>query len=206
MVTPSPTIDRPSDYVYFNDDFDDTTSGWPTLSASTVITNYESGFYRIWVNVDEIKDVTAINGELEYPDARIEVSTTNYGIMDNALGIICRYKNETNYYFFVISNDGYFGIGKKVNNNDIPDYLYGDSMVPVADVPDGYINTDLNRLKAICDGNTLAFYVNDTLLASVTDDSLTSGWVGLIASSMSIPEVDIHEVDVHFDDLVVAKP
>jgi hypothetical protein len=205
MITPSPTIDRPSDYVYFNDAFNETTSGWPTLNAITVITNYQSGIYRIWVNLDEIKDVTAINGELEYPDASIEVSTTNMGVLDNALGIICRYKNEKNYYFFVISNDGYFGIGKKVNN-DIPVYLLpdgspDDSMVPVDDVPGGEISTGSNRLKAICSGNTLAFYVNDILLRTVTDNSLTSGWVGLIASSMGTAGVD-----VYFDDLVVAKP
>jgi hypothetical protein len=198
MVTPSPTIDRPSDYVYFNDDFDDTTSGWPTLSASTVITNYDtdSGRYRIWVDVDEIKDVTAINGELEYPDARIEVSTTNKGVLDNALGIICRYENEENYYFFVISNDGYYGIGRKVNSI-FPFYLTGENNM----VEGGDILTDSNSLKAICSGSALSFYVNGTLLASVTDDSLTSGWVGLLASSMGDPGVD-----VYFDDLVVAKP
>ena len=196
MITPSPTIDRPSGYIYFNDYFDDTTSGWPTLNASTVITNYDNGRYRIWINLasEEAIDISAVNGELNYPDAIIEISTTNIGVEDNAYGIICRYKDEENYYFFEISGDGLFGIGRIVKGNVI--ILTGGSMQESDN-----IDPVSNYLQAECNGSTLIFDVNDKLLASVTDNSLTSGWVGLIASSMGAVGVD-----VYFDDLVVAKP
>jgi len=194
MITPSPTIDNPSGYIYFQDAFNESTSGWPILNATTMITNYESGIYRIWSNTINIH-ATAVNGKLSYPIARIEVSTKNIGDLNNDFGIICRYKDENNYYYFVISSDGFYGIGKIVNGADsiiIP----GGSMQP-----SDFINTDSNRLVAICNDSTLTLYVNDNLLAEVTDNSLTSGWIGLIASRYGI-----EGVDVYFDDLLVAKP
>jgi hypothetical protein len=40
-----------------------------------------------------------------------------------------------------------------------------------------------NRIRAVCVGNTLSLYVNDQFLATATDDTYSSGQVGLAASA-----------------------
>ena len=201
MITPSPTIDRPSGYIYFQDAFNESTSGWPTIIGSTIITNYQDGFYRIFVNIIDtttgIEDVTAINGNLNYPNARIEVKATNMGESDNAFGIICRYWDENNYYYFVISSDGSYGIGEKVNGVD--SIISGEGYMQQSE--DIRLDSNSNHLVVFCDGSALTLYVNDNLLAEVTDTSLTSGWVGLIASSFRTAGVD-----VYFDDMQISRP
>ncbi|MCJ7533135.1 MAG: hypothetical protein MUO64_19200 [Anaerolineales bacterium] len=201
MITPSPTIDRPSGYIYFQDDFNDSTSGWITTGdnlSDEYIIKYDAYGYRITVKIPD-KDVPTFNPKLIYTDARIEVSATNINqvISDNSFGIICRYTNNDNYYYFVISSDDQYGIGKKVNGDD--SIISGEGYMQQADfkLPD----SDLYRLVVFCDGSALTLYVNDNLLAEVTDTSLTSGWIGLIASSYSTAGVDIY-----FNSMQVLKP
>ena len=201
MITPSPTIDRPSGYIYFQDDFNDSTSGWITTgdnSSDEYIIKYDAYGYRITVKIED-KDVPTFNPKLMYTDARIEVSATNTNqdVLDNSFGIICRYTNNDNYYYFVISSDGLYGIGKKVNGAD--SIISGEGYMQQADfkLPD----SDLYRLVVFCDGSALTLYVNDNFLAEVTDTSLTSGWIGLIASSYSTAGVDIY-----FNSMQVLKP
>ena len=133
-----------------------------------------------------------------YTDASIEVSATNTNldISDNSFGIICRYTNNDNYYYLVITSDGFYDIGKNVNG-------VVDSIInPGGSMQQLNINLDpTNHLVAVCNGSTLTLSVNNNLLASVTDSSLTSGWVGLIASSY-----DYEDVIIRFNDISVAKP
>lgn len=56
-----------------------------------------------------------------------------------------------------------------------------------------------NHLRAVCVGDYLALYVNDTLVAEATDDVFTSGQVGLAASA-----ANRLGARVEFDDLTVA--
>ena len=60
---------------------------------------------------------------------------------------------------------------------------------------------DVNNLRADCNGDTLAFYVNGFKLAEVQDSTLTHGDLGLLAGTFDQPGVDIV-----FDNFVVLKP
>jgi len=200
MITPSPTIDRPSGYIYFQDDFNNSTSGWITTGenfSGDYIIEYDADGYRITIKIQD-KDVPTFNPKLMYTDASIEVSATNTNldISDNSFGIICRYTNNDNYYYLVITSDGFYDIGKNVNG-------VVDSIInPGGSMQQLNINLDpTNHLVAVCNGSTLTLSVNNNLLASVTDSSLTSGWVGLIASSY-----DYEDVIIRFNDISVAKP
>jgi hypothetical protein len=57
-----------------------------------------------------------------------------------------------------------------------------------------------NHLQAVCAGNYLAFYVNETLVAEATDDTYAQGQVGLVASAANRLGTRIE-----FDDLTVSQ-
>lgn len=186
--------EQPSN-VLFQDDFSDPSSGWDQISAEDGITDYIDGAYRIYVNSTNT-DIWS-NPGLNFSDAQIEVEAEKIGGDDNNdFGIVCRYKDTNNFYFFVISSDGYYGIGKILEGEQL---LIGDeSMPPSEEINQG---NGTNHLRADCVGDTLRIHVNGVLLAEHQDDSFTSGDVGLLAGSFDNPGTDIH-----FDNFIVRQP
>lgn len=181
--------------VLFKDDFSDTSSGWDRVNVDEGITDYENGIYRIWVNT-ESTDVWA-NPGLNFTDTVVEVEATKVGGPDdNDFGIICRYENESNFYSFIISSDGYYGILKVLDGEQI--LIGADEMLPDDAIKQGNAT---NTIRADCVGSNLTLYANGTQLASVQDNSFSSGDVGLLAGTFSEPGTDIH-----FDNYVVRQP
>jgi hypothetical protein len=181
--------------ILFQDDFSDPSSGWDKVNVSDGVTDYTDGVYRIYVNTSNT-DVWS-NPGLSFTDARVEVDATKVdGADDNDYGVICRYQDSENFYFFVVSSDGYYGIGKVVAGKQ---QLIGvDSMPPSEVIKKG---NDTNHLSAECVGSSLSLSVNDQSLAQYDDTEFTSGDVGLIAGTF-----DTTGVDIHFDNFVVSKP
>jgi len=185
----------PAGEILFKDDFSDPLSGWDQISAPTGETNYDGGSYRIWVN-EPYTDLLA-NPDLNFKDVRIEVEATGGGPDDNVFGVICRSNPAGDrYYFFVISSDGYYGIGK-VDGAD-QKLLSAEMMMPSETIRQGKLT---NLLRADCIGDRLTFYVNNQKVAEVQDGAYTQGDIGLTAGSFGKQGVDIH-----FDNLTVAKP
>jgi len=185
----------PARDVLFQDDFSDPNSGWDRLSTENGLTDYQDGIYRIYVNATNT-DVWA-NPGLNFTDTVIQVDATKVaGDDDNDFGLICRYTDSDNFYFFVISSDGYYGVGKIIAGDQ---QLVGmESMPPSEIINQGQAT---NRLRAECVGSTLRLYVNGELLAETQDTDFSSGDVGLLAGSFTVPGTDIY-----FDNLVVSKP
>jgi len=115
---------------------------------------------------------------------------------DNDFGVICRYQDVDNFYFFIISSDGYYGIGKTVDG--VQELIGTDQMNPDDAINQGDAN---NHIKADCVGSHLVLHANGAKLADVEDTSLSSGDVGLIAGTF-----DEAGADIHFDNFVVRKP
>jgi len=183
------------DGMLFQDDFADSNSGWDQVTASDGVTDYADGIYRIFVN-NANTDVWA-NPGLSFGDVRVEVEASKVGGEDNNdFGVICRYQDAENFYFFVISSDGYYGIGKVAEG--VQTLIGNDLMKPSEVINQG---DSSNRLRAECAGSALRIYANDQLLAEFEDTTFTSGDVGLIAGSFDNPGVDIH-----FDNFVVSQP
>lgn len=192
---PQPTSPPLPANVLFQDDFSDPSSGWDRVSVEDGITDYADGVYRIFVNTINT-DVWA-NPELNFSDASIEVDATKVGGSDNNdFGVLCRYADADNFYFFIISSDGYYGIGKLLDGEQ---KLIGvDAMPPSEAIKQGDAS---NHLRADCIGSKLSLYVNGEFLAQYEDSDLASGDVGLIAGTIDAPGTDIH-----FDNLQVLKP
>lgn len=184
--------------LLFMDDFSDTGSGWDRYQDDLVSTDYYNDVYRIqvftpsyWAWATPYQDFSG--------DVRITAhGTMNAGPLDNAFGVICRHKDVENFYIFMISSDGYVGIGRRLNGGDI-ELISGESMVTSDAILQGQGAT--NAIQADCIGSTLTLTVNGTQVLTATDTNLTSGDVGLAASTFSEAGVDIL-----FDNFTVMRP
>ncbi len=182
--------------ILFQDDFSNSNSGWDQYREADFVTDYENGGYRFYVNQDNY-DIWA-NPGLNFTDTIIEVNATKVGGPDeNDFGVICRYRDENNFYMFLIASDGYYGIGAIENGGDLElistDYLEYSEQINLGNAT--------NAIRAECVGDNLTLYANGTILADVRDSRFTSGDVGLIAGTFDIPGAEIL-----FDDFVVRQP
>ena len=112
------------------------------------------------------------------------------------MGLICRLKDDKNFYFGVISADGFYGIGKR--KEGVTSLLSGTEMKPSSAI---LTDSQINRIRFDCNGSNLSLYVENTKLASVNDTEFTVGDVGILAGSFDQPGADIY-----FDNFVVYKP
>ncbi|MBI4927723.1 MAG: hypothetical protein HY835_08150 [Anaerolineae bacterium] len=169
--------------------------GWKLSQDDSGGTEYANGGLRIWVNTDTT-DFFTVPG-LNFTDVQIEVDVTKAaGPDDSDYGVLCRYQNENNFYFFKITGDGYYAIGKFKDNVMS---LVGMQEYQISeDIAKG---TSLNHLRADCNGSTLALSANGKKLVEVQDGDFSSGDVGLIAGTFSAPGTDIY-----FDNFTVIKP
>jgi hypothetical protein len=188
-TTPPP----PSGSVLFQDEFEVNSTGWDRFANDGGIMDYFEGVYRILVQRPGLNFWST--PEKDYDNVRIEADVLKLaGPDENRMGLMCRYQ-AGNHYFFVISNDGYYAIGKFIDGQTT--LLGQNEMQPAALIQPNMIN----HLRADCIGATLTFYVNFTEIASVQDGDLKSGDVGVLAGSFSQPGVD-----VSFDHFVVMQP
>lgn len=186
----------PSGSVLFQDDFSDPNSGWRRISTDPRgIVDYAEGGYRIQVNAEHL--FLWAGPGLRFTDVRVEVDAIKIaGPADDDFGIVCRARDKDNFYFLVISSDGYYGIGKVIDG--IPELVGMPAMPPSEDIRPG---ETANRLRADCVGETLTLFVNGIQLASVQDPEFPSGEVGLLAGAFAHPGAE-----VHFERFTVIKP
>ena len=190
----SSSTNAPSGTVLFQDDFSSSAGGWDRYKSAEGTMDYDDGAYRILVNALQVNFWSTPHKD--FSDARIEVDAGKIaGPDENRIGLICRYA-DNQYYFFVISSDGYYGIG--IFNNGQSALLGQTEMQSSDKIKTG---AAINHLRADCNGDTLSLVVNGFLVAQVHDPNLKHGDVGLLAGTFSHPGVD-----VIFDNFVVMKP
>jgi len=206
--TPTPTavaklipteIARPTEIaattgeLIFEDDFDDL-SEWDVFSEDNTLAEYVDGEYRIAVHQANFMAWSNPISDQEYDDFVMEVDARPVeGPQDNNFGLVIRDQgDEENFYWYQVSGDGYYSV----------DMMWlGEWVTLVNWQQSEAINQGLgatNRLKVICSGNQCSFYANDTWLTNVTDDTFTSGQIGLAAGAFNV-----EGVVVHFDNVKV---
>ena len=179
--------------VLYQEEFEDNTSGWDRVSNDTGIMDYDGGGYRMLIQKPDYNMWSTPNKD--FGDVRLEADVSRLsGPEENRTGLICRYQNG-NYYFFLISNDGYYALGKFTGGQAV---LLGQTEMQ----PSAFINKEaVNHLRADCVGSTLTFYINNQQVATAQDSDFASGDVGLLAGAFSQPGVD-----VSFDHFTVTQP
>lgn len=181
--------------ILFQDDFSRKGNDWLQLRDEDGITDYDQDGYRI--KVDKAEWIFWSNPGLSLTNVKIDVDATKIGgPEENEFGVICRYVDENNFYFFSVTSDGFFSVTKLINGEY--EFIGMEEFGATDAVNAG--NT-LNHLTGECNGNVLRFWVNGTLLAETQDDTFTEGDVGLIAGT-----TDISGTDVLFDNFVVTEP
>jgi len=192
LPIPAVSTASPGDVLY-EEQFENNNTGWARISNDNGIMDYDRGGYRILVRQPKL-NVWSIS-EKDFGDVRLEADVIKLqGPDENRMGLICRYQRG-DYYFFVISNDGYYVIGKFIGGLTL---LLGKSEMQASNAIQ--VGT-MNHLRADCIGNKLTFYINFTEVASATDTDFNSGDVGLVAGSFTEAGVD-----VLFDNFVVLQP
>ncbi len=198
LPTKAPNASGGSSSVLYQDTFADSNSGWPHHATDSSTMDYTSGGYRIYItSTDLLAFVTA--GQTFQSDVRVQVDGAKTGGPDdNYLGLICRYQDTDNFYFFVISSDGYAGIAMYLNN-EMSILSGSNTFDPTSKINQGDAT---NHIEADCIGNTLTLYVNGSQVSSVTDSTFTKGGdAGLLARANAEAGVDIL-----FSNFVVSKP
>ncbi|MFH1524789.1 MAG: zinc ribbon domain-containing protein [Chloroflexota bacterium] len=182
----------------FHDDFSDPNSGWESYENDNGSAGYESGGYRLnvvtanWLIWDTLPDIFQ-------NDIRIEVDATKIdGPDDNGFGVICRFQDNSNYYYLGISNDGYAAIYKSIQGTLSVISSEDGKWQKVDGIYPGSAN---NHIRADCVGNTLTLYANGAQIATATDDSFTGGQVSLAAGTF-----EMGGVDILFDNFFVYRP
>jgi tetratricopeptide (TPR) repeat protein len=181
--------------LLFFDDFSDPASGWYTNGDPASPGLYSGGGYVLVENQPGTA-VWALPGRI-FSDVRVEASATRQaGDDNNFFGLLCRVQGtgqSGNFYAFIISSDGYFGITKK--SSDTLALIGQDVMLrhPSINLGDGP-----NVITGVCSGSRLALYVNGEFVVETTDEEYSSGQVGLISGAFDVPGTSIF-----FDDFSV---
>lgn len=195
--TPTPL---PSGGVILQDDFSDVNSGWDRHTGSDITTDYIDGRYQIRVAPVNV-DAWGLAG-LDLNDMQVTAESAYVaGPLDNAFGVVCRYtrvNDQNNFYFFLVSSDGYYAMGKVVQDERTYLNPAGDfePLSALTDDPAAALT-----LQATCQDGTFQFAVNGTPVGTFQDDQLTHGDVGVIAGTFNEGGIQIA-----FDNVRVTQP
>lgn len=180
--------------VLYKDDFSSPTSGWDHTKYEEGIMDYDQGAYRMLVNAPDLNFWATPHKD--FTDTRIEVDSGKMaGPDENRIGLICR-SDGKNYYFFIITSDGYYGIGL-FNNGQAK--LLGQQQLQTSDAIRKGVA--VNHLRADCKGEGLEMYVNGLEVAKASDPTLKHGDAGLLAGTFKQTGAD-----VVFDNFMVFAP
>lgn len=182
--------------ILYQDKFSSNQSGWGEMVSEAGAAGYSDGTYRIVSNEANV-NLWSHPG-VDFSTVRVEVSVFPYaGPLENRMGVICRLVDDNNFYFFTISGDGYYAIGKM---KDGQAFLLtgGGQMAPTPSIQTGNVP---NRVRGDCLGSQLILYVNEELVDTATDADFSRGDVGILAGTFGTGGAD-----VYFDNFFVYKP
>ncbi len=190
----APSAKPSSGTILFKDDFSSPLSGWDRTQYEQGIMDYYGGGYRVLV--DALGANLWSSPHKDYTDVRIEADAGKLsGPDENRIGLICR-SDGRNYYFFIISSDGYYGLGLFKGGQA---KLLGQSQME--STPAVHKGMAVNHLRVDCKGDELTGFVNGLQLADAHDSTLQHGDVGLLAGTFQKTGTDIV-----FDNFVVFAP
>ncbi|NTV37154.1 MAG: hypothetical protein HGA53_09385, partial [Anaerolineaceae bacterium] len=176
--------------------FDDPKSGWATWEGNGNKIAYDQGVLHFVLFAPQY-DFWSMSGK-QFSDARIEVDVmVAGGPVNNAFGVICRYQDKDNFYGFIVSADGYYGIIKMKDGNRV--VLTNNGSMEYR--PELKIGLGAYHLQAVCSGINLSLSVDGVQLAEVVDPDFVKGDTGLMAGSYDLPGVDLL-----FDNFSVYQP
>ena len=149
------------------------------VNASGIVTD---GRYEI--SLDQLGDIFWITGGENFADGNFEVQTLPIeGTIDNGYGMLIRVDEDRGrFYMFKVSSDGFVFIGLCNDSCLETEVLVSQDWFLSPAVNQG-LETNILRISA--SGPEMTFFVNDIEVGRVTDDSLKSGDIGLLAETFA---------------------
>ncbi|MBN1180332.1 MAG: hypothetical protein JXD18_14055 [Anaerolineae bacterium] len=192
-TTPPQPTTAPRPQVIYSDSFEDESSGWDVIEYENGNVGYRDGSYfaETWESGGMVWGLAGQN----FSDAAIEVDITQVlaaANNNNGFGVMCRVQADNSGYLLRISGDGFYAI-HRINAGAFEE-IVGWTSSPAINQGNA-----TNHLRAVCDGSTLAVFVNGQFLGEATDTTFASGDIGLAATTFEDAETEIR-----FDNLVVA--
>jgi hypothetical protein len=185
------TGDKPS----YEENFSTSKNSFFDSYSDNISSNYfENGKYRI--SIFQMKRFSADRTVKVPKDFKLEVEATQVtGPNDNGYGVLFGYKSEGNYYYFLISGDGYYLVGGLINN------IWSAKSMNIWEKSDAIHtgNNVTNLINMTCNEGRFIFYVNDKYVYEFTDDNSNEGRIGLMVEAEKTPGT----VTIDFDNLKV---
>jgi hypothetical protein len=183
--------------VLLQDDFSST--GWGTGTDADSSVEYADGKLQMVVNTKNWF-VWSTPNDQDYQNVHMEVTAFNNDTdPTTAFGIMCNQQTiDDSFYYFAITPAGQYAIAEaSLAASDV--FLTNEDKWEYSDFIKK--NADSYRIGADCANGTLTLYVDDQQVATVQDDSYTSGGVALFAWSGE----EATSANVSFDDFLMTK-
>ncbi|MBC8248559.1 MAG: hypothetical protein H8E90_02675, partial [Anaerolineales bacterium] len=184
VPTPTP-IPTPTEALVFEDDFSDNSAGWLEVDAPVRKLWIEGGEYHYMVKTGW--EGASEYGWLEKRYSDFVLTTVARQVDDLAgyYGLAFREDDAAvSYYYFIVSGDGYYAVGKRMGREWI-------NMVDWTFSPAINQGQGENILQVVCVGDKISAYVNDQELATVRDDTFAEGYLGLLVGAFDEPGVHV---------------
>lgn len=174
--------------LYAQDFEDPSAGGWYGNGEGLGFAYHDEGGFRITIPASDT-GVWAYN-TYWVSDMRLETDVKLLGgSEDNMFGVLCRFQDNNNFYALVISSDGFYGIGKRVDGGALEPAGGGLGQLRYSSV----IKTGsaVNHISTECVGETLRLWVNGSLLLELNDPSIVSGMSGVFVYLYSGNTTDV---------------
>lgn len=174
---------QPADLaLIYEDDFQDSSSGWDDAFDAHTTKQYGNNRYQIEIIASNLVAWGLANRDVDNFEVEVEAKLED-GAPSNGYGLLFRFLDRENFYRFDISGDGYYLLSK---------FVKGQWVTLVDWTASPAINQGkaaANILKVSAFGPQITVSANGQQLASVTDDSLTHGNFGFFAGTFSDPHI-----------------
>jgi hypothetical protein len=139
---------------------------------------------RYEISVDLIGDIFWITAGDNFGDGNFEVHASPIeGAIDNGYGMLIRVDEKRGqFYIFKVSSDGFVFIGLCDDSCLETEVLVSQDWFSSPAVNQG-LERNILRISAL--GPEMTFFVNDIEVGRVTDESLKSGDIGLLAETFA---------------------
>jgi len=173
--------------------FENNLNDWPTgedqeASLARILWTLDQGRYR-W-------QAQAIQGFVWWAYPEMEQAGDFYlavdvqqvdGPLSGEAGLIFRLNELDEYYLYEIDAQGNFAVFIRLQDGWETLYDWSESKAILADSP--------NRLAIVARGSQLFFFINEQLVASLTDERLTSGKAGVLIGLSNEGDRGVWEFD-----------
>jgi hypothetical protein len=178
----------PRGQLLWEDDFSE--KRWEVSEDKDHHKGYSEGQYFILVEAEEYNFWTTAGKT--FADFVLEIDTNQLdGTDENDYGVILRYQDNGNFYYFKISGDGYYTFGKLVDDEMLDIIRWQESDII-------RLGSSRNQLQVEAVGEDFSFYINDELVDTAIDATFAQGDIGVVVGTYQNSGVHIA-----FDDLKV---